>query len=89
MIDDKDRIRVMVNGREVVVTSGELSPDGELSFAQVVRFAFDPPPTGPYIVLTVTYRNGAGRPPEGRLLAGKSVKVKDGTIFNVTATDKS
>ena len=89
MTEDKDTITLIVNGREKAVPSSDLSPDGELSFDQVVRIAFDPPPSGPNIVITVTYRNGAGRPPEGRLLAGQSVKVQDGTIFNVTPTDKS
>lgn len=89
MTEDKDTILLIVNGREKTVPSKELSPDGELSFDQVVRIAFDPPPSGPNIVITVTYRNGAGRPPEGRLKVGESVKVQDGTIFNVTPTDKS
>lgn len=89
MTEDKDTITVTVNGREKPVPSSELSSDGELSFDQVVRIAFDPPPSGQNIVITVTYRNGAGRPPEGRLLAGQRVKVQDGTIFNVTPTDKS
>ena len=89
MTEDKDTITLIVNGREKTVPSSELSPDGELSFDQVVRIAFDPPPSGPNIVITVTYRNGAGRPPEGRLSADQSVKVQDGTIFNVTPTDKS
>ena len=83
MTEDKDRIGVFVNGRKKVVTSSELS------FEEVVRLAFDPPPSGPYIMITVTYRNGAGRPPEGTLVSGRSVKVRDGTVFNVTATDKS
>ena len=83
MTENKDRIEITVNGREKVVTSGELS------FDEVVRLAFDPPPSGPYIMITVTYRNGAGRPREGTLGAGQSVKVQDGTVFNVTATDKS
>ncbi|HEX7089944.1 MAG TPA: multiubiquitin domain-containing protein [Longimicrobiales bacterium] len=75
--------RIVVNGREKVVTQRELS------FMEVVRLAFDPPPTGPYIVFTVTYRRGTGNKPEGTLVEGESVKLKDGMIFNVTATDKS
>ena len=89
MTQDKDRVKIIVNGRERVLSSSELSPDGELSFDQVVRLAFDPPPSGPYIVFTMSYRNGAGRPPSGRLVAGQSVKVQDGTVFNVSFTDKS
>ena len=83
MVECKDTVTIVVNGREKVI------PSSELSFEQVVRLAFDPPPSGPDIVFTVSYRNGAGRPPDGRLVAGKSVKVGDGTIFNVSFTDRS
>jgi hypothetical protein len=41
------------------------------------------------IIYTVTYRKGDGHKPEGTLTEGERVKVKDGMIFNVTATDKS
>ncbi len=74
---------IIVNGRQKVVTKKELS------FAEVVALAFDPPPTGPNIVFTVTYRRGEGNKPEGTLIDGEMVKVKEGMIFNVTATDKS
>lgn len=80
---DKGEYRVIVNGRQKTVDSDEVT------FEEAIRLAFDQPPSGPYIVFTVSYRNGAGRPPEGRLVAGQGVKIQDGTIFNVTATDKS
>ncbi len=83
MTENKDRVEIIVNGRKKVVTSSELS------FNEVVWLAFDPPPSGPNIMITVTYRNGAGRPPEGTLVEGQNVKIQDGTIFNVTATDNS
>ncbi len=83
MTGDKDRVEIIVNGRKKVVTSSELS------FDEVVKLAFDPPPSGPDIVFTMSYRNGAGRPPDGRLVAGQSVKVQDGTVFNVSYTDRS
>ena len=83
MIDDKDKVHIIVNGRKRVVTSDELT------FDEVVLLAYNPVPSGPYIMLTVTYRDGAGRPPEGRLLPGQKVKIQDGTVFNVTVTDKS
>lgn len=89
MTENKDNVTIIVNGRERVVSSSTLSSDSELSFDEVVRLAFDPTPSGPDIMFTVSYRNGAGRPPEGRLVAGQSVKVKDGTVFNVTLTDRS
>lgn len=72
---------VIVNGRPKVVTAKELS------FADVV--ALSGLPTGPTIFFTVTYTRGEGHKPQGTLVEGETVKVKDGMIFNVTATDKS
>ena len=75
---------IIVNGAQKIVTAKEMS------YAEIVNLAFDNnPPTGPYIVITVTYRRGHGSKPEGNLSVGESVKIKDGMIFNVTATDKS
>ena len=74
---------VIVNGREKVVRASELT------FDEVVALAFDPVPSGPNWVFTITYRRGHGNKPEGTLRPGESVKVKEGMIFNVTATDKS
>ena len=89
MTENKDDLTLIVNGHEREISSKELSPDGEITFDEVVRLAFADPPSGPYIVFTVSYWNGAGRPPEGILYSGESVKVKDGTVFDVTVTDKS
>jgi len=74
---------IIVNGRAKVVTQKELS------FTEVVALAFDNPPQGPNIVITVTYRRGEGNKPEGSLVEGETVKIKEGMIFNVAATDKS
>jgi hypothetical protein len=41
------------------------------------------------ICFTITYRRGQGNKPEGTLDDGDTVKLKEGMIFNVTATDKS
>lgn len=76
-------ITIVVNGRSKVVS------DKDISFAEVVALAFDNVPTGPNIVFTITYRRGQGNKPEGTLVEGATVKVKEGMIFNVTATDKS
>jgi len=75
-------ITVIVNGREKRVTKGELS------FDEVVALA-DGLPTGPNVLYTITYRKGDGHKPEGSLVQGGTVKVKNGTIFNVSPTDKS
>jgi len=75
---------IYVNGRARQVAAKEL-----LTFDEVVALAFENPAKGPNIVYTVTYRRGEGNKPEGTLVEGESVKVKDGMIFNVTRTDKS
>jgi hypothetical protein len=79
---DKE-LTIVVNGREKTISSKELT------YAEVVALAFDNPPTGPNVVITITYRRGHGEKPEGMLSEGETVKVKKGMVFNVTATDKS
>ena len=74
---------IIVNAREKVVAAKELS------FAEVVALAFDSPPTGQNIMFTITFRRGQGNKLEGSLVEGEIVKIKEGMIFNVTATDKS
>ena len=77
------RWHIIVNTREKTVDADELT------FDHVVRLAFDPVPNGPNIMITVSYRHAAGEKHEGTLTQGESVKIKDGTVFVVTATDKS
>ena len=80
---DKD-FWVIVNGRRKEVHKRRLT------FAEVVKLAFPDAPPSDNIIYTVAYRNGGNdRHPEGTIVAGESVKIKDGTIFDVTATDKS
>lgn len=76
-------ITIVVNGEPK-----EVDKKDELTFDEVVGLAFDPVP-GPNFEFAVTYRRGIGNKPEGELDEDDSVKVKDGMIFNVTATDKS
>lgn len=75
-------VTIIVNSREKKFTKEEIS------FTEVVAFAFDALPSKD-TMFTVTYRRGHGDKPEGILVEGQSVKVKDGMIFNVTATNKS
>lgn len=75
-------VTIIVNGRERTVE------EKDVSFDEVVDLAFPGAPTGPNIVYTVAYRKAAGNR-SGDLLPGQSVKVKQGTIFDVTQTDKS
>ena len=81
--DIKKDVTIFVNGRKKIVLKSEMS------FAEIVALAFDNPPTGENILFTITYRKGNKDNPEGTLLEGQIVKVKEGMIFNVTPTDKS
>ncbi len=74
---------IVVNGRQQSITATELSYD------QVVRLAYPNPPTGPDVLISVTYRRGTGNKPEGTLSPGQSVRLKDGMIFDVVVTNRS
>jgi Multiubiquitin len=73
----------------IIVNAEEKTVESDIvTFDEVTSLAY---PTPPYAdtLYTVTYRN-AKKPKEGSLVEGQSVEVKKhGTIFNVTATDKS
>ena len=80
---DEKGYSIVVNGREKIVE------EEELTFDRVISLAFDDPPTGEFICFTITYRRGGDRKPEGTVVEGETVKVRDGTVINVTVTDKS
>lgn len=79
----KKDVTVIVNAQERVVQKDELT------FDEVVRLAFENPPTGQNVLFTITYRRGRGEKPDGTLLEGETLKVKEGMIINVTPTDRS
>ena len=74
---------IIVNGTTYPV------PNDEVSYDQVVDIAYPDGGRGPLITYTVNFYDGAGRPPEGKLIKDEVAKVKDGTVFNVTRTDRS
>lgn len=80
--EPKKNVTIVVNGREKEVAKEEIT------FAEVVALA-DNLPSGDNVEYTITYRRGHGNKPEGSMVAGETIRVKDGMIFNVTATDKS
>ena len=81
---EKKDVTIKVNGTDEIV------PKGDVTFDQIVAFGIALGlPTGPNILYTITYRKAEGKKPEGTLVQGGSAKVQEGTIFNVTATDKS
>ena len=76
-------ITVVVNGRKKEIE------DRTLTIVEVVKLAFSDAVFNENIVYTVTYKRGHGDRPEGSLVEGEDVKVKEGMIFNVIRTDKS
>ena len=64
-------------------------PTSTLSFGEVVKLAFPQAVLNATTYYTITYKCGPKTNPEGSLVAGETVHIKDGMLFNVTATDKS
>lgn len=76
-------VKIVVNGKEKQVEKDEIS------FTELVTLAFGPAPGNENTIYTITYKRGQGKKPEGTLVSGETVKVKEGMIFNVVRTDKS
>lgn len=76
-------ITIKVNSRERVVDRRELS------YWEVVKLAY--PEAGPseQIIYSIDYASGPRQNPNGSLVEGQSVIVKEGMKFYVTPTDKS
>ena len=75
------QVTIVINGRPVQVS------EKELSFEQIV--VLSGLPSDDQTIFTITFRRGEGSKPEGTLVAGQSVKIKEGMIFNVTPTNRS
>jgi hypothetical protein len=74
----------------IVNTRPKQWTEKNISFDQVVSLAYDGnPPSGSDWIFTVTYRKGEDSKKEGTMVEGDTVRVKDGMVFNVTATNKS
>jgi hypothetical protein len=78
---EKKHVTIIVNARPHEVAKGKIC------FAEVVKLSGLP--GGEQVTFTVTYRRGDAHKPEGSLVEGESVPVKEGMIFNVSRTDKS
>jgi hypothetical protein len=74
---------IIVNGTRHAV-SNEV-----ITFDQVTEFAFPGNPNNPDIVFSVTFEKAASKPHHGTLAQGGTVTVKNGTIFDVTQTNRS
>lgn len=63
--------------------------DLNISFEQLVTLAFGSYDNNPNKGYTITYSRGWEPKPEGTMVKGSVVRVKNKMIFDVTATDKS
>lgn len=75
--------KIIVNAREKIWNAVDIS------FEQVVVLAFGSYNNDPNVGYTVTYSRGLNPKPEGTMVKGSIVRVKNKIIFDVTATDKS
>jgi hypothetical protein len=80
---EKDTLHISVNSRPKVVTQEVLT------FEQIAALAFPTPDGIQNPIYTVTFKNADQKPSAGTLVSGESVKIQNGTIFNVTRTGQS
>lgn len=75
---------------EIIVNSRPREIPGKIAgFEQVVQLAFPGAAADNNTVYSMTYRHAAAHPHAGELGPGGKVKVKKGTVFNVTRTVRS
>jgi hypothetical protein len=80
---EKGLFHIIVNARQKEVRQEVLS------FDDIAKIAFPTPDGISNPIFTVSFKNADQKPSEGTLVAGESVKIKNGTIFNVTRTGQS
>ena len=82
--DEKKTCNIIVNGVRHEVK------DKKLSFEEIVKLAFGQYDAADNVAYTVTYSYKKGHHNDkGILVAGDSVKVKEGMVLNVTKTTRS
>lgn len=80
---DKKNVEIVVNG-----TASEVEKS-IITYSEVVTLAFPDFAQHPEMTYSVTYQRGHGEKPEGILVPGGEVKVKDEMIFYVKHTGQS
>ena len=85
MTEDKVKtVTIYVNG-----TPEEVEKKEEITYDEVVAYAYPDYAQHPEITYSVKYTRGHGDKPEGILSPGGHVKVKDQMKFDVTPTGQS
>lgn len=64
-------------------------PKDEISYGEVVALEVPDFAQHPEINYSVTFERGNGNKPEGVLVPGATVKVKEGMVFHVSETGQS
>lgn len=64
-------------------------PKDEITYEEVVTLEVPDYPQHAAINYSVKYKRGQGNKPEGTLVKGDSVKVKEGMVFSVSETGQS
>lgn len=77
-------IKININGR----TRPFLTKAKEITYQNVVEYAFGSYEEHPNRIFTVTYSKG-GNHKSGTLMKGEAILVIEGMVFNATVTDKS
>ncbi len=84
-MSNKDKtVTIYVEG-----TAHDWPKNEDITYAQVVTLEVPDYALHPEITYSVKYTRGQGNKPEGILIVGASVKVKDGMVFNVSETGQS
>ncbi len=75
----------------IIYVNGKEKPwnHRKISYEQVAKIAFPNYSENSQTVYTVTFTDGPGQNPEGSMVKGDVVFVKNKMKFNVTATNKS
>lgn len=73
----------------IVNTEDQKVIDSEVTFNQIVLLAYPVPSTNPNIVYTILYKKVDHSKHEGQMDIDETIKIKDGSTFTVTETDKS
>jgi len=84
MTDEKKLVTIIVEG-----TPHDWPKNEKISFDQIVIWVFPDYSPSDKKAYTVTFEKGDNEKPEGQLVKGGSVKVKDGMIFHVSRTGES
>lgn len=84
MAEEKKMVTIIVEG-----TPHEWPKDEKISFEQIVKWVYPDYSATDGRTYTIKYKKGDHAKPEGQLLRGASVTLKEGMSFSVSRTGQS